>query len=205
MASLFLYSGVFLIYFPSLLLWGWQRILQRRFEQSIIPISVVISVALTGFMVINSVASPLIFLFYLGLFWSLFFAGKKLSRLSNVVSVSMSLYACYAVSELYEWPIQVTIPQNPVAVALSGFQLLGLIFFFKQASKLGWKPTREFYKAIASCLLIGVGVALNIWILGIDKVFWFAHSYRLVWVMLFLGVYIELRAKKFLGKDLPLF
>jgi hypothetical protein len=173
--------GVMLLYFPPLLIWISQGFLRKY--QVLIDMRFSLPVGLV-FTIMLSYLIPqawFIFLFYFGLFHFTRFYSRygSLFHISKLDSFSLSVYLCFAVSVLWEWPIQIAVAQNLDALILSGFRVLAIPLFFYKAYQLGFRFGTSWIWISVFIFLGGVGlipVANNMLI----------NLYRFVWAFLLL-------------------
>jgi len=101
-------------------------------------------------------------------------------------SLPMGIYFIYAISVLWEIPIQYGILQNPDALMLSIFKVAGVPFFFYWLYERGWKVRPELIINLVLVSLVGAFLAtrINYETIQISQLFWAAHSYRLFWIYL---------------------
>src|SRR3990172_7726244 len=190
--------GVYLLYAAPIMVFLWEPLLKRvsnYVHESAMPLSI----GLVIFMMWALNIALYVFVFYFALYWV---TQYLLIRWGAPYSDSLILpvYLCFAVSVLWEWPIQLTIPQHFDSLAASSFKALGIIFIFQKLVKLGWRPDRTSWWILISIILLGVSLTGNIWLNGINQMFWYTHLYRAPWIIFLLisirETYINIRLNK---------
>lgn len=173
--------GLLLLFFPPI----FTALFQDYFKRFPILVNYIynllIGAALTGMMIFLVPQATYVFIFYYLLFFSLraFIRGMSKGAITQLDAFSLSVYICFAVSVLWEIPIQLTIYQNIDAVILSLIKYIAIPLFFLQIYKMGWRPGIELYFTSIFLVTTGIMVTVFIYVLGIDHVFWMAHAFRL--------------------------
>jgi len=130
-----------------------------------------------------------VFPFYNILLIGLILIARKY-RMSLKESLPMAIYFIFAISVLWEIPIQIGVNQNTNALALSMFKMLGVPLLFYWMYQRGWRLNLRFNILLSEAVMVGIiltglitpdAIHLN------RHIFWLAHSYRLVWIVI-LGV-----------------
>lgn len=179
--SLAVTLGVMLLYFPPLLIWLGQSFLDKHVRLIDMRFTLPLGAVLTVMLAYLIPEAWWIFLFYFALFNFTRFYSRygSLFQISKLDSFSLSVYLCFAVSVLWEWPIQLAVTQNLDALILSGFKAVAIPLFFYKAYKLGFRLSSSW---IWLCLCISLGgiglipIADNLII----------NLYRLTWASLLL-------------------
>lgn len=136
-----------------------------------------------------------VFALYFGIFF-LFMLSSDVAKLDNVDQFSLSVYACFAIAVLWEWPIQLAIhikmmslnPSYADALILSSLKAIAIPLFFYRAYKLGWSPSSFWLFLWLPILTIGEILTLLTLQFGPEIMFWWLHLYRLPWLLLLLAV-----------------
>lgn len=187
MLGILINLGVFLLYMPPLVVFFSQRLLNgyRGFFQFkyVIPISW--SLYLMMFYLIPR--AGLAFTFYFLVFNFLFFLADRVI-LDKVKAFSLAIYACYAISFLWEWPLilayyGVLNDYNFDAIVLSLFKGFGVPFLYLTIHKLGWRPNFWFWLIVMVFTFTGVTIWMDI--VSGRLFFLETHLYRLPWLLLF--------------------
>ena len=192
--------ALFLLFMPPLFVFILKDSL-KPIESMLSPlISFPIGVLLTYILSSLIPEATYVFIFYLLLFhFVMFFTGwgsKNIWQnkfiLSKIESFSLSVYFCFAISVLWEWPFQLAfqIPYGIYQEALmaSSFKALGILFFFYTVYRIGWRPYVGWLMLLMTTLMIG----LLLTFLGIyfpsssNELFWHYQTYRLPWILLLL-------------------
>lgn len=200
MASDFLYGaminlGVFLLYMPPFVVFVSQHLLQKVRDVLKFGLLLAISFNLYVLMIILLPQAWGAFTFYFVAFHLFFFLASRII-LDNVKAFSLAVYVCFAISVLWEWPLQIVFVQNLDALLMSSFKAMGIPFFYITLKRLGWRPRKEFYLAVILFFIIGLVLSLMI-NYGFEAYYWPAHLYRLPWLLLFTLNIMSLRAKDF--------
>jgi len=175
--------GVMLLYFPPMLIWASEPLL-KRFNPVLQVIIFPVSILLASTMIFLLPQATYVFILY----FILFTVWRKIIRMmggSSSDNIVLPIYMCFAVSVLWEWPVQIAIPQNPDALILSLFKALGLLLFINKIWGLGWRLRN--WVIIALPIIIALGNILAVLLLqnGVtDPLFWAAHLYRLPWILI---------------------
>ena len=176
--------GIYLLYAAPVTVFiyeSWIRKASQYFQQSMMPLSI----GLVIFMMWALNAALYVFVFYFALYW---LTQYLLVRWGSSYSDSLviSVYLCFAVSVLWEWPIQLTIPQHFDSLAASSFKALGIPLLILHLRRRKWRLNIDFVMLIIATVLIGVSIAGFISLVGIIPVFWAAHLYRMPWIIIML-------------------
>jgi hypothetical protein len=180
---------------PPLAAWALQPLINRAWNIFTLMNTMMLSIVLT---IIMSMAYPeayptFVLYFFIFNFLMLFYSR---SLLNNSKGLSLAIYTCFAISVLWEWPIQITIPQNETALALSGFKALGIPFFFFLVYKEGWRPAKKDILYIGIPLLIGAAIAESILVFGPGTWIYITHLYRFLWLPVFFAGVNRIRKHK---------
>src|SRR3990170_4239696 len=138
--------GVMLLYFPPMLVWASEPLL-KRFNPVLQVIIFPVSILLASIMISLLPQASYVFILY----FILFTVWRKIIRMmggSSSDNIVLPIYMCFAVSVLWEWPVQIAIPQNPDALLLSLFKALGIILFIVKIRRLGWRVGRWLFGTI---------------------------------------------------------
>ena len=179
-----------LLFFPPLLFYMLPRFSDQVYRLLLLaaPLGAVL-------LIVMMRTSAFVFIGYLLTFYLLFYYARKAAMLDMRHSFAISLYAVFAISVLWEFPIQIGIPQNPDALLLSIFKGLGIPFFFLTIYRLGWRPSLGFVQAVAIIVTVGLfyGLALafqyQTYPIIDDKVqftpllIWSTHLFRIPWFL----------------------
>lgn len=106
-----------------------------------------------------------------------FFILDRLT-LDRARSFMLSIYICYAVSVLWEWPIQIVFSQNPDALILSLCRAVAIPLYLVTVKKMGWRPNKFFLKTVLILLVAGLVIAFCLKS-GADP--YLVHFYRVPW------------------------
>lgn len=179
--------GIFLLYAVPIMVFMYESVIRRVapfIQQSAMPLSL----GLTIFMIWALHSAVYVFVFYFALFWICQFLFTRWGACYSD-SLVLPIYLCFALSVLWEWPVQLTVPQHFDSLLASGFKALGIPFLYLKLRKMGWRPDTDYYMMIMFALLIGSSIAGFIYLQGIKPSFWLAQGYRLPWIaILLLGV-----------------
>ena len=127
-----------------------------------------------------------VFPFYNILLIGLIFIARKY-RMSLKDSLPMAIYFVFAISVLWEIPIQIGVSQNTNALALSMFKMLGVPLLFYWMYQRGWRLNVRFNVLLSETVMLGIiltGLITADAISTNRTLFWLAHSYRLVWIVI---------------------
>ena len=176
--------GVYLLYAAPIMVFLWEPLLKRvsnYVHESAMPLSI----GLVIFMMWALNIALYVFVFYFALYWV---TQYLLVRWGAPYSDSLILpvYMCFAVSVLWEWPIQLTIPQHFDSLFASSFKALGIPLLILHLRRRKWRPSTDFIILIIATVLIGFSIAGFISIVGIISMFWTAHLYRVPWIIIML-------------------
>ncbi len=189
MINILVTLGLFLLYFPPIFVHLNQDLLKRFPVLTNYVYNIVIASILTGMMMGLVPQASSVFLFYFILFFGLraFIRGNSRASISNSDAFTLSIYICFAVSVLWEIPIQLTIYQNIDAVIISGLKAMAIPLFFHKVYKLGWRL--KSIEPLRIGLLVSLGMIITLFIsdFGIDTMFWYAHAFRIPIILLLLS------------------
>lgn len=167
--------GVFLLYLPPLMVFMTQGLI-HRYRYLLYPERAIwLTVPLTAFMLVLLPEAWVAWLSYFCIFNIMnYYAYKRLRK--PAIAFSLSVYACFAISVLWEWPYQLSYTQNMDAVYMSLFKALGVPFFLLAIYRLGWRP--NLFQLSSALLIVGYGVLA---LLLIEHIGLLLHLYRLPW------------------------
>jgi len=149
--------GVYLLYAAPIMVFLWEPLLKRvsnYVHESAMPLSI----GLVIFMMWALNIALYVFVFYFALYWV---TQYLLVRWGAPYSDSLILpvYMCFAVSVLWEWPIQLTIPQHFDSLFASSFKALGIPLLILHLRRRKWRPSTDFIILIIATVLIGFSIA----------------------------------------------
>ena len=181
--------GLFLLYFPPIFVHLNQNLLKRYPVLTNYIYNIFIASILTGMMMGLVPQASSVFLFYFILFFGLraFIRGMSRASISNIDAFTLSIYICFAVSVLWEIPIQLTNYQNIDAVIISGLKVIAIPLFFHKIYKLGFQFKNTGIIILSLTIFYGITLIHMINIEGIGYSFWFAHAFRIPIIILFLS------------------
>ncbi len=172
--------GLFLLYLPPLFVMLFSKQLNHNRESINYKNIFLYSSILTVIMMVLMPEAYYTFWLYFIMFNLIYFYVERLT-LDRALGLKLGVYSCFAISVLWEWPIQLTLFQNIDAVIMSGFKAVGIIALYQN---LKFNNTSGFI--ITLTLFIGLLITLGINFLGIDKMFYITHAYRLPWLLIIL-------------------
>lgn len=201
MASDFIYGaminlGVFLLYMPPFIVFVSQHLLNKIRDLIKIWVLLMLSVPLYIMMVMLLPLAWGAFTFYFVTFHLFFFFASRII-LDNVKAFSLAVYVCFAISVLWEWPLQIVFYQNVDALIMSSLKALGIPFLYLTIYKMGWRPSAGFYYFLFLISSMGIVLVFGIPELLDYGLIFYIHLYRLPWLMLFTLNIMSLRAKDF--------
>lgn len=173
--------GVMLLYFPPILVAFNQRFILRYHNLLGFKLSIPIGLVLTVMMSYLLPSAWFVFVFYLALYhFAMFYirVGSRF-RITRPDAFSLSIYLVFAVSVLWEWPIQLNIPQNIDALILSVFKAVAIPLFFLKIYNIGFKLS------VTWVWLVTGGITLGFLLMyALDNPL--INLYRVVWAFLLL-------------------
>lgn len=174
---------LFLLYLPPLFAFMYSKTINHNRESLSYRNIIGISFFLTVIMNIMMIEAYYTFWLYFIIFNGLFFYVERLT-LDRALGFRLSIYSCFALSVLWEWPIQLILYQNIDAVLMSGFKALGIIFLYLELKKSKFKFDNTLGFFISLTLFLGLLITLGINFLGIHSMFYITHAYRLPWIII---------------------
>ncbi len=174
--------GLYLLYLPPTFAFLFKNDLNHN-RKSINYLNVIsFSSVFTVIMMLLMPEAYYTFWIYYILFNTLYFYVERLT-LDKALALRLSIYSCFAISVLWEWPIQLTIYQNIDAVIMSGFKALGIIFLIYELKQSKFKINNTLGFIFTLTLFLGLLVTLGIVFFGIESMFYLTHIYRLPWII----------------------
>jgi len=178
--ALLINLGVFLLYGIPLLVFIIEGLINRCRDLLKYHLVLGLSSLLYVMMLYLYLPGWIPFTIYFFMFNSVFFIIDRVI-LDRSRSFMLSIYICYSVSVLWEWPIQLVFKQNLDAVILSLFKVLAIPLYIRIVYKMGWRPNKFWFGFVV--FNMGLGLVLSgLLTLGISP--HIMHFYRLPWLML---------------------
>ncbi len=172
--------GFAILFFPPLLIATLGYSIQRI---KYLPHLLIISTPFLTILMMNLIPQAwAIFPFYNILLVGLVLIAKKY-KMEIKESLPMAIYFVFSISVLWEIPIQIGILQNPNALAISTFKMIGVPLLFFWMYQRGWRLNGRFYGTLITTIIFGAGLAYFIDYKTIQTLFWLAHGYRLFWIV----------------------
>ncbi len=192
--NLFLYLfGLFMLYCPPLFVWLYTDLI----DQTIVKIKdltyyiFIISAIFTIIMFNVMPTVPLfVFGFYMITFNGIFLLYNKIFN-NKGEAFRVAIYVCFAISVLWEWPIQLTNTQNINAVILSGFKALGIPFFIVTVKKRMWDLTWMSAMFLVAIVFYGLTLTNFLTYINPNEIYFLLHFYRILWLVWFILIIIE--------------
>ncbi len=192
-------AAFLLLFFPPLFTWAF------NFHERILRILTIVAPGGAILLMFLMQSAAYVFIIYLGVFYFVLWYSRRSVGLPFALAFALAVYVPFSISVLWEFPIQIGIPQNPQALILSSFKALGILFFFVTVRRLGWRALPSFINAVSFTALIGVLMGLVFALQYAtypridDKVQFtpaliiLAHLYRVPWFFLLLSVINDLK------------
>lgn len=183
--------GMFLLYLPPLTVWYFSDITNKIINKFPLKIIFSISIVLWAIMIqLMPTVAPFVFMFYLTTFNLILLLYNKLFK-NKGEAFRISIYVCFAISVLWEWPIQLTNYQNPIAVILSIFKALGIPFLLITLVKRGLKINHKQSLLLLYNVLVGIMLTYFLTIYPVTELYYILHLYRIFWLILFIFIIME--------------
>jgi hypothetical protein len=109
--------------------------------------------------------------------------SKTLWERYRFTAFLISVYSIYFISVAWEYPLQLTTPQNVEAVLLSGFKALAIPLLFLELKRVGFRPTKAWGISLYIALLYGMTSLSLILIYGLNnETIFMANMGRFIWL-----------------------
>lgn len=183
--------GMFLLYCPPLLVWTYSTSIDSFLFK--IPRYIIFSASVVLMVVMFQLmptVPPFVFIFYMISFNSIYLLYNLCFK-SKGEAFRVAIYVCFAISVLWEWPIQLTNYQNPIAVALSGFKALAIPFLFITVKNIGWRLSIKQAVWLNITVFYGLILTYYLTIKSPLELYNDLHFYRIYWLVWFILIIIE--------------
>ena len=176
--------GFATLFFPPFLIASLGHYIQKSNHLSYL---LVISTPFVTILMMNLIPQAwAVFPFYNILLIGLILIARKYG-MSMKESLPMAIYFVFAISVLWEIPVQIGVSQNINALALSMFKMLGVPLLFFWMYQRGWRLNLRFNVLLSEAIMFGIiltGLITPDAISTNRTLFWLAHSYRLIWIVI---------------------